>query len=114
MKKYVLFYVVMYLLLCGCSNKEQNFRPADATTIVDTTKIIVHYAEGFCVNYINNETCLLKIQDPRKENSTCYKFALIKKGSKYEAIPEDYVHIDFPIKSTICMTSMQQLRKFPM
>lgn len=107
MKKYTLLYVVLFLFLCGCSNKQQDLRPADLTTAIDTAKIIVRYAEGFSIDYINNNLCLLKIQDPHKENSTCYKFALIKKGCKHEVIPEEYVRIEYPISSTICMTSLQ-------
>ena len=93
--------------MCGCSNKQQEFTTADVATVIDTAKISVCYAEGFSIDYINDNVCLLKIQDPHKENTISYKFALTKKGSEHENIPEDYVRIDYPISSTICMTSLQ-------
>jgi iron complex transport system substrate-binding protein len=93
--------------MCGCSNKQQEFTTADVATVIDTAKIDVCYAEGFSIDYINDNVCLLKIQDPHKENTVSYKYALTKKGSEHERIPEDYVRIDYPISSTICMTSLQ-------
>lgn len=107
MKKYTLFYAVLIPFLCGCFNKRQDFTQTAMAMVVDTAKIIVHYAERFSVDYINSDVCLLNIQDPHNEKSASYKFALIKKGCEYENIPEEYVRIGYPINSAICMTSLQ-------
>ena len=59
--------------MCGCSNKQQEFRTADVATVIDTAKISVCYAEGFSIDYINDNVCLLKIQDPNEENTASYR-----------------------------------------
>ena len=63
------------------------------------------YAQGFKVTYTDNG-CLLEIQDPQREESQVFKYMLIDKGAEVEA-PDGYVKLEVPVKSVICMTSLQ-------
>lgn len=50
---------------------------------------------------------LVDIQDPQSEESATYHYALVKRGTRPEGIPSDYTVIETPIRSAICMTSLQ-------
>lgn len=63
------------------------------------------YAQGFKVTYTDNG-CLLEIQDPQREESRIFKYMLVDKGAEVEA-PDGYVKLEVPVKSVICMTSLQ-------
>lgn len=76
--------------------------PADSSVV----KIIPEYAQGFKVTYMER-ACLLDIQDPQNEESQSFHYALVPRGTKAEHIPADYTVIETPIRSVICMTSLQ-------
>lgn len=63
------------------------------------------YAQGFKVTYTDNG-CLLEIQDPQREESRIFKYMLVDRGAEVEA-PDGYVKLEVPVKSVICMTSLQ-------
>lgn len=64
------------------------------------------YAQGFRLTYAD-QYVLVDIQDPQSEESTTFHYALVKGGSKPKGIPADYTVIETPIRSVICMTSLQ-------
>ncbi len=70
------------------------------------TRIVPEYAEGFRVTYADG-VCLLDIQDPQKEESTLYRYALVPRGTKPQGIPAECIVIETPVRSVICMTSLQ-------
>ena len=69
-------------------------------------KIMPEYAKGFKVTY-TNRACLLDIQDPQNEESQSFHYALVPRGAEAKDIPSDYTVIETPIRSVICMTSLQ-------
>ena len=110
-------FVYTYLLIAGCligsscqssSNKQQNSDSEIATTQnrLSDEEIAPRYAEGYQVRSTAEGIRLVDIQNPQEPKSTTYRFALVPRGSKLEA-PEGYTLIETPIKSCICMTSLQ-------
>ena len=110
-------FVYTYLLIAGCligsscqssSNKQQNSDSEIATTQnrLSDEEIAPRYAEGYQVHSTAEGIRLVDIQNPQEPKSTTYRFALVPRGSKLEA-PEGYTLIETPIKSCICMTSLQ-------
>ena len=110
-------FVYTYLLIAGCligsscqssSNKQQNSDSEIATTQnrLSDEEIAPRYAEGYQVRSTTEGIRLVDIQNPQEPKSTTYRFALVPRGSKLEA-PEGYTLIETPIKSCICMTSLQ-------
>jgi iron complex transport system substrate-binding protein len=98
----------MCLLFSNCTNISHKIQHDEESYAIDTTRINIKYAEGFSVNYLDNETCLIDIKDPQSTSEVAYKFALVKKGkAKSLPIPNEYQRIDYPINSVICMTSLQ-------
>ena len=69
-------------------------------------KIIPEYAQGFKITY-TDQACLLDIQDPQNKESQSLHYALVPRGVEAENIPADYTVIETPIRSVICMTSLQ-------
>lgn len=49
----------------------------------------------------------MDIQDPQKEDAQSFHYALVPRGSSPTGIPEDYILIETPVRSVICMTSLQ-------
>jgi len=68
--------------------------------------IVPEYARGFELSYRSGYV-LLDIQDPQNEESTTFHYALVRRGTKPAGIPGSYTVIETPIRSVICMTSLQ-------
>lgn len=64
------------------------------------------HAQGFKLTYAD-QYVLADIQDPQNEESTTFRYAFVKRGTKPTGIPADYTVIQVPIRSVICMTSLQ-------
>lgn len=64
------------------------------------------YAQGFKLTYAD-QYVLADIQDPQNEESTTFRYAFVKRGTEPTGIPADYTVIQVPIRSVICMTSLQ-------
>lgn len=109
MKKNLIGYILLACILCaGCRPK-----PTDSSTTssvetdsCNTTQITPVYAQGFQVTYAPGYR-LVDVRDPQKEESESYHFALVERGTKPEGIPAGYEVIETPVRSTICMTSLQ-------
>ena len=93
---------------CGPKNK-QNSTDLQATTasVSATDSIYPVYAQGFEVKYLPNHVRLVDLRDPQNESSNTFHYALVPRGTKPEGIPSDYAVIETPVRSAICMTSLQ-------
>lgn len=93
---------------CTTNNNRQTEKEevAEQNAYSATVRIVPEYARGFSVSY-NDGYVLLDIQDPQNEESTTFHYALVKRGTKPVGIPESYTVIETPIRSVICMTSLQ-------
>lgn len=69
-------------------------------------QISPRYAEGFQIEY-KSGVALVDIQDPQNRQTPVYRYALVPRGTHPEAIPADYIPIEIPVRSVICMTSLQ-------
>ena len=96
------------LLITGCHSNAKGTDGKSASALQDTTSSSLnpHHATGFRVTD-GNGYHLLDIQDPQHEEGTSYHFALVPRGTKPEGIPADYTVIETPVRSVICMTSLQ-------
>ncbi len=97
------------LISCNGSNKQNNVeQKAPSASVADTINSIApKYAKGFSVAYSADGVCLLDISDPQDSLNLAYHFALVKDAEKVPTLPTGYTKIAVPIKSTICMTSLQ-------
>lgn len=110
MKKLILASGLLLLLtVTACQNKhKQGSGNLEHKTLTDSSivKIIPEYAQGFKITY-TDQACLLDIQDPLNKESQSFHYALVPRGVEAENIPADYTVIETPIRSVICMTSLQ-------
>lgn len=98
---------ILCLLLVGCQSKKQQKESASVEeTHVFVQSIEPKYAEGFQVTY-TEDGCLLDIQDPQNKNGQSFHYLLIPRGTKPKQVPENYSLIELPVRSAICMTSLQ-------
>ena len=105
-----LTYIPMLLLLallfsCGHSQNKPGLNLVMGGTADPVAMIAPQYAKGFNVKYADNIT-LLEINDPENKEAEQFHFALVDKSYKGE-IPNGYTRLNIPIKSAICMTSLQ-------
>ena len=103
-------YIPMLLLLallfsCGHSQNKPGLNLVMGGTADSAAMIAPQYAKGFNVKYADNIT-LLEINDPENKEAEQFHFALVDKSFKGE-IPNGYTRLNIPIKSAICMTSLQ-------
>lgn len=106
------FLIGCALLACisfaSCRPKNNQNVTTVTCEAADTSSIRITpvYAKGFRVTY--TPTCrLVDISDPQKEGGESFHYALVPRGVKPENIPADYTVIETPVKSVICMTSLQ-------
>lgn len=105
-----LTYIPMLLLLallfsCGHSQNKPGLNLVMGGTADSAAMIAPQYAKGFNVKYADNIT-LLEINDPENKEAEQFHFALVDKSFKGE-IPNGYTRLNIPIRSAICMTSLQ-------
>ena len=111
MKKNLILFLI--ILCCGgmlfnsCRNNSSQKSGHQTTNGIAATKSDknIHYAQGFRLEPKPGYQ-LLHIKDPQSQNSTEYTFALRQRGTRPE-IPNTWEIIDLPVKSVICMTSLQ-------
>lgn len=110
MKKLILASGLLLLLtVTACQSKhKQGSGNLEHKTLTDSSivKIIPEYAQGFKITY-TDQACLLDIQDLQNKESQSFHYALVPRGVEAENIPADYTVIETPIRSVICMTSLQ-------
>ena len=105
-----LTYIPMLLLLallfsCRNSQNKTGLNLVMGGTADSAAMIAPQYAKGFNVKYADNIT-LLEINDPENKEAEQFHFALVDKSFKGE-IPNGYTRLNIPIRSAICMTSLQ-------
>ena len=106
--------VRFFCLLCFCSvlfcckstSRKQSSGEQIARGKVDTvSRIHIKYAKGFwleeCEGYV-----VLNIKDPQESSHTHYQYALVPRGSTVQT-PKDLPVVALPVRSAICMTSLQ-------
>ena len=103
-------YIPMLILLallfsCGNSQNKPGSNLVMGGTADSAAMIAPQYAKGFNVKYADNIT-LLEINDPENKEAEQFHFALVDKSFKGE-IPNGYTRLNIPIRSAICMTSLQ-------
>lgn len=94
---------------CTSRNSGSGEKAAEVATVQTSfskEQIKPRYARGFGLTYADSYV-LVDIQDPQSEESATYHYALVKRGTRPEGIPSDYTVIETPIRSAICMTSLQ-------
>ena len=105
-----LTYIPMLLLLallfsCGNSQNKTGLNLVMGSTADSSAMKAPQHAKGFNVKYADNIT-LLEINDPENKEAEQFHFALVDKSFKGE-IPNGYTRLNIPIRSAICMTSLQ-------
>ena len=102
MKNITLLLSCILIILSACNpNKKTS---VEISTANDTTE--VKYAKGFSVSNHGNYR-LVDITDPSGESDIIYKYALVNRGTTSKEIPSDYEIIETPVRSVICMTTLQ-------
>lgn len=111
MNKYVVVSCLIASLLtisCKQGNREV-LEGREKTTehpLSTQLRVAPKYAEGFKIAYADGYI-LMDIQDPQIKERSTFHYALVKRGVKPEGIPADYTVIETPVRSVICMTSLQ-------
>lgn len=103
MKKLLFILFTLVIAFSGC-NQNKNAKTIGDRNTADSMNI--KYAKDFKVTSSENYK-LVDITDPSGESDMHYKYALINRGSNKEGIPTDYQIIEIPVRSVICMTTLQ-------
>jgi iron complex transport system substrate-binding protein len=96
-------------LAVGCTSKREKAEEAKSAytqTFTSENQIVLQYAKGFDVKY-GDGYILVNLQDPQHEESNSFRYALVKRGTHPEGIPSGYTMVEIPVRSVICMTSLQ-------
>lgn len=102
-------FVLVALLLISCRPSATPNKPAREKSVAVTGQVVEvspRYAEGFKITQADGYR-LVDIQDPQKESSLSFHYALVPRGTNPTGIPEEYTIIYTPVQSAICMTSLQ-------
>lgn len=110
MKKLVSLGMVLLLLATtACQSKKKQSDTAvseQEVTSAFNEPVVPKYAEGFQVKYAGG-MCLLDIQDPQQAEGQSFQYALVPRGQEIKEVPEGYTLLEVPVRSVICMTSLQ-------
>jgi len=102
MKNIILLSVCILVVLSACNPNKRTL--VNESTTDDTSTI--KYAKGFKVATLQGYK-LVNISDPTGESDIVYKYALLKRGQDKKGIPPEYEIIETPVRSIICMTTLQ-------
>jgi len=109
MKKTAILICLMAAFLAGCKGHRTG-RNANAiqTVAADTASspVTIKYAQGFSLNYVDG-IWLADLQDPQREESQSFHYALVPAGASLKDIPQGYEAVQIPVTRVICMTSLQ-------
>lgn len=111
MNKYLAGACLFLLLAASCGSKgnqqeKESASPRQTATANSSVQVVPAYAEGFQPTY-KEGYILVDIHDPQNDESTRFQYALVPRGTKPEGIPAGYTVIQTPVRSVICMTSLQ-------
>lgn len=98
----------MLLSLCGasCAGKSGQKNQSDGEGVDSALTVKPKYAKGFSVKYLADGTALVDISDPEGRQAQTFHFALFKKGAS-ATVPQGYAPVETPVRSVVCMTSLQ-------
>lgn len=97
--------IMSLLWSCGAKNSPASVAENQTVTIDSAETIVPRHAAGFSVSYRNGYT-LLEIADPQHPDSRKFRYALVKDNYNVD-IPDNCTIIKIPVKSVVCMTSLQ-------
>jgi len=99
---------VIYILICfvflsfaACNQKTNKVASTDEQNYSN-----IKYAKGFKVTE-QGDYKLVEVIDPSGESDVSYQYALVKRGADKKEIPAGYQIIEVPVRSVICMTTLQ-------
>lgn len=99
-------FIMAALLLTACGNSKVTSQDGATADASDSTKVVAEDAGGFEVRYGADNITLLDIHDPENIEAESFHFALVPRGEN-AVVPQGYTRIDIPVRSVICMTSLQ-------
>lgn len=91
----------LFAAACG----SRTARTAADTANGDAQPYEVRYAAGFAVQCCDGYK-LLEVHDPQEAGAVPQRFALVPRGTAPE-VPDDCTRIEVPVRSVICMTTLQ-------
>lgn len=99
------------LLAASCASKgnrqeKEDASPQKVVAAHNNARIVPAYTQGFELDYKDGYV-LMDIKDPQNEESTHFQYALVPRGTHPVGIPGSYTVIETPVRSVICMTSLQ-------
>ena len=103
------FYLLCFcsvLFCCKSTSRKQSWGEKTVKEKVDTvSRIHIKYAKGFWLEEREGYV-VLNIKDPQESSHTHYQYALVPRGSTVQT-PKDLPVVALPVRSAICMTSLQ-------
>lgn len=103
------FYLLCFcsvLFCCKSTSRKQSSGEQTVKEKVDTvSRIHIKYAKGFWLEEREGYV-VLNIKDPQESSHTHYQYALVPRGSTVQT-PKDLPVVALPVRSAICMTSLQ-------
>ncbi|MDR1755497.1 MAG: ABC transporter substrate-binding protein [Culturomica sp.] len=106
MKLICLLLSCVVLLSFGSCNQRRKQQDKMAGKEASEAVSVIKYAKGFTVRD-SARYKLVDITDPSGESDVVYKYALLERGSDRKGIPSGYEIIETPVRSVICMTTLQ-------
>lgn len=94
--------ILSIVLLCGVAGCRRGERAAAP----QGRAVANGYATGFHLTELPSGVRLLDISDPEGVQAETFHYALVERGAEAE-IPDGYTRIDIPVRSVVCMTSLQ-------
>ena len=103
---FYLLYLCSVLFCCKSTSRKQSSGEQTVKEKVDTvSRIHIKYAKGFWLEEREGYV-VLNIKDPQESSHTHYQYALVPRGSTVQT-PKDLPVVALPVRSAICMTSLQ-------
>ena len=103
------FYLLCFcsvLFCCKSTSRKQSSGEQTVKGKVDTvSRIHIKYAKGFWLEEREGYV-VLNIKDPQESSHTRYQYALIPRGAGVKT-PEGMPVVQLPVRSAVCMTSLQ-------
>ena len=103
MKNKIILFIIQLLILSACKSDDSS---RILPILSDSGESNIKYAQGFSVSHFEDYQ-LVDIQDPSGESDLQYHYALLQRGKSKAGIPSEYEIIEVPIKSAICLTTLQ-------
>ncbi len=98
----------MVLAVAGCKpGKGKVSEDVEQSRIDSLYDAPIRHARGFAISRLKDGVYLVNIQDPQNAASEAYRYALVPREVEVKDLPESYTVIRTPVRSVICMTSLQ-------